>query len=80
MTTRRLSGSPVPRFDNRPIDLTLTSFVPDQSLASTDATPWTITMEDNRGREYILRFRVRNVFTALVDSAVKRLIPIRRPR
>lgn len=64
----------------RPIDLILTSFVPDQSLASTDATPWTITMEDSRGREYILRFRVRNIFTALVDRAVKRLVPIKRIR
>lgn len=61
-------------------DLIWKSTTSGESLGVTDATPVTITGVDRRGREYILRFLVRNDHLADVQKALRLLTPIRKVR
>jgi hypothetical protein len=63
---------------NRIIELIPIGFESGEPLNCTDATPVALTMVDDRGKEYIVRFTFRNDFTALISTALKRLIPVKR--
>jgi len=64
--------------DKRPIELIPNGFVAGEQLNRTDATPVTLSMKDDRGQEYIVRFTFRNDFTGIVSNALKRLVPVKR--
>jgi hypothetical protein len=61
-----------------PLDLIWKSTYTGESLGSTDATPVTINAIDNRGREYEIRFTVRNDKLTATKKSLKELKPVRR--
>lgn len=61
-----------------PLDLIWKSTYTGESLGSTDATPLTIRAMDNRGKEYEIRFTVRNDKLEVAKKGFKELKPVRR--
>lgn len=60
------------------IELTPDAIEIGEPMARTDATPVTIRAHDHRRNEYIIRYTFRTDHLDVVDTAVKRLVPVKR--
>ncbi|HVN95513.1 MAG TPA: hypothetical protein VMT62_03715 [Syntrophorhabdaceae bacterium] len=61
-----------------PIELTPESFVAEETLAATDATPFVLTAHDARGQKFAVRFLVRNARVSVLAKALKYLFTPQR--